>query len=533
MPRNWGVIFVVDRRLLIKNRLIYMNLKKCILILALLVPMAARAQYRGEERPVTDTTLVLTLDDALKIALSENVSVKVADMEVERTKYARKGSYGQLFPQISASGMYSYAIQKQKVYFGSDSEDEGSGGGGGMAGMMAGMMEPIMYYIQQLYAATSTPFVPYVSPVKPQEESSSGDDAIEMGRRNQVSLGLSASMPLVNLQLWESLRLTGDQVELAVEQARESRLGTVTSVKQAYYSVLMAKASYEVYNAVYENAVENCKLTERRHHVQKASDMDLSRAQANVAAAIPNLYNAENSITLALWQLKAVMGLDLDRAIDVAGRLEDYAQHMFYDLNEGSEASLDRNSQMRQLATQAEMLAKQIRMQQYAYVPSLSMQLSYNYYTQSDKFNLSQWKWLPSSTLVFNLSIPIFSGGQRYHAIKQTRVQASELELQRVNAERQLRIGIRQSLSTMETSMRSYDAAREALKSAEKAYDVAAKSYEVGRSTLTDLNNTELTLTQTRLQALQAVYNFVNAKAGLEQTLGYDFTDETATLENE
>ena len=506
-----------------------MRIKKGILILALLFPLVAQAQFKGEERPGTDSTVVLTLDDALKIALSENVSIKVADKEVERTKYAQKGSYGQLFPQISASGMYSYAIKKQKVYFGSDSEDSGSGSsGGGMAAMYASMLDPIMYYIEQLYLATNTPFVPYVAPTTPEEEKSSGDGAIEMGRRNQVTLGLSASMPLVNFQLWESLRLTGDQVEMAVEQARESRLGTVTSVKQAYYAVLMAKASYEVYNAVYENAVENCKLTERRYNAQKASEMDLSRAQANVAAAIPNLYNAENAIYLALWQLKAVMGIDLDRAIDVTGSLEDYAQHMFYDINEGGEATLDRNSQMRQLATQAEMLARQIRMQQYAYLPSLSMQLSYNYYTQSDKFNLSQWKWLPSSTLVFNLSIPIFSGGQRYHAIKQTRVQADELDLQRVNTERQLRIGIRQSLSTMETSMRSYDAAKDALKSAEKAYDVAAKSFEVGRSTLTDLNNTELTLTQTRLQALQAVYNFVNAKAGLEQTLGYDFTDETA-----
>ena len=506
-----------------------MRIKKGILILALLFPLVAQAQFKGEERPGTDSTVVLTLDDALKIALSENVSIKVADKEVERTKYAQKGSYGQLFPQISASGMYSYAIKKQKVYFGSDSEDSGSGSsGGGMAAMYASMRDPIMYYIEQLYLATNTPFVPYVAPTTPEEEKSSGDGAIEMGRRNQVTLGLSASMPLVNFQLWESLRLTGDQVEMAVEQARESRLGTVTSVKQAYYAVLMAKASYEVYNAVYENAVENCKLTERRYNAQKASEMDLSRAQANVAAAIPNLYNAENAIYLALWQLKAVMGIDLDRAIDVTGSLEDYAQHMFYDINEGGEATLDRNSQMRQLATQAEMLARQIRMQQYAYLPSLSMQLSYNYYTQSDKFNLSQWKWLPSSTLVFNLSIPIFSGGQRYHAIKQTRVQADELDLQRVNTERQLRIGIRQSLSTMETSMRSYDAAKDALKSAEKAYDVAAKSFEVGRSTLTDLNNTELTLTQTRLQALQAVYNFVNAKAGLEQTLGYDFTDETA-----
>ena len=500
-----------------------MQAKKMILALLLFIPSAAWAQYQGTERPVTDTALVISLDDALKIALSENTSVKVADMEIQRQKYAKKGAYGALFPQINASGMYSYAIQKQKVFFGSD-DDSGSGSssGGGMASMMAGLMEPIMYYIEQLYTATSTPFVPYVP--KPNDEpATSGSDPIEMGRRNQVQLGLTAAMPLVNLQLWESLRITGDQVELAVEKARESRLGTVASVKQAYFAVLMAKASYEVYNAVFENAARNLKLTESRYNVQKASEMDLARAKSTYAAAIPNVYNAENSIRLGLWQLKAVMGLDLDRAIDVQGRLSDYTEHMFYDINEAEEATLDRNTQMQQLAIQAEMLAKQIRMQQYAYVPSLNMQLSYNYYTQSDKFNLSQWKWLPSSTMVFSLTIPIFSGGQRYHAIKQTRVQADELDLQRENAERQLRIGIRQSLGTMDTAMRTYDASKEALTSAEKAYDIAVKSYQLGKSTLTDLNNVELTLTQSRLAVSQAIYNFVIAKAGLEQTLGYDF----------
>ena len=504
-----------------------MSLKKVLIALALLVPAVARAQFQGTERPAGDSTIVLSLDDALKIALSENTSVKVADMEIQRVKYAQKGSYGQLFPQINATGAYNYAIKKQKVYFGSDSDDSGSSSGGGMAAMYSSMLEPIMYYIQQLYTATNTPFVEYVAPAPdPSSSSSSGDGAIEMGRTHQVTLGLSASMPIVNFQLWESLRITGDQVELAVEQARESRLGTVASVKQAYYAVLMAKASYDVYNAVYENAVQNYKLTETRYKAARASELEMARAQSSLAAAIPNLYNAENAIYLSLWQLKAVMGVDLDRAVDVQGKLEDYAQHMFYDVNEGTEASLDRNTQLRQLAAQAEMLSKQIRMQQYAYLPSLSMQVSYNYYTQSDKFNLSQWKWLPSSTLVFSLSIPIFSGGQRYHAIKQTRVQADELALQRENAERQLRIGIRQSLSTMDTSMKSYDAAKEALKSAEKAYDIATKSYQVGKSTLTDLNNTELTLTQTRLLAAQAMYNFVVAKAGLEQTLGYDFTEE-------
>ena len=492
----------------------------------ILLVLPAFAQYKEAEQPEGDK-VVLTLDDALKIALSENTSVKVADLEIQRQEYARKGSYGSLLPQVSASGMYSYALKKQKVYFGSDKKDEdGEGsGGGGMAGMMAALMNPIMYYIEQLYAGTGVPFVPYVDPGSSQEGGSSSSEPMEMGRSHSVTFGLSAQMPLVNLQLWESLRLSGDQVELAVEQARESRLGTVASVKQAYYAILFAKEAYNVYNSVFENAVENFRLTEMRYNAAKASELDLTRAKANVAAAIPNLYNAENSVELALWQLKAVMGVDLDRNIDVAGSLAEYADQMFSDIAEGNEASLDGNSTLRQLAQQAEMMARQIRMQQYAYLPTLSLTFSYSYLTQSDIFNLSQWKWFPSSTIGVSLSIPIFSGGQRYHAIKQARVQADELDLQRENTERQLRIGIRQSLGTMDTAMRTYDASKEALVSAEKAYDIAVKSYQLGKSTLTDLNNTELVLTQSKLAVSQAIYNFVIAKAGLEQTLGYDFNE--------
>ena len=488
--------------------------------------MPAFAQYQEAAPQDSAGRVVLTLEDALKIALSENTSVQVADMEIQRQEYARKGSYASLLPQVSASGMYSYALKKQKVYFGSDKQDDdGESSGGGMASMMASLMNPIMYYIEQLYAGTGVPFVPYVDPNQGQQGGSSSSEPMEMGRTHSVTFGVSAQMPVVNFQLWESLRLSGDQVELAVEQARESRLGTVASVKQAFYAILFAKEAYNVYNSVYENAVENYRLTEMRYNAAKASELDLTRAKSNVAAAIPNLYNAENSVELALWQLKAVMGVDLQRNIDVAGSLEEYAGQMFSDIAEGSEATLEGNTTLRQLAQQAEMLSRQIRMQQYAYLPTLALTFSYSYLTQSDIFNLSQWKWFPSSTVGLSLSIPIFSGGQRYHAIKQTRVQADELDLQRENAERQLRIGIRQSLGTMDTAMRTYDASKEALASAEKAYDIAVKSYQLGKSTLTDLNNTELVLTQSRLAVSQAIYNFVIAKAGLEQTLGYDFNE--------
>ena len=497
-----------------------MCVRKLVIVLALLVPSIAWAQFQGNERPAGDSTLVLSLEDAIKIALSENTSVKVADMEIQRTEYARKGTYAALFPQVSGSGSYQRTIKKQVMYMGGGDD---SGSGSGSSSMFSGILEPIEWYLNQLIAQHPGAIQPYVPEPTPETDNSGG---IAVGRLNTWSAGISASMPLVNAQLWKSISLSADQVELAVEKARESRLGTVTSVKQAYYAILLAKEAFEVYKQVYENAVENFRQTETKYNVQKASELDLTRAKSNVAAAIPNVYNAESSVMLALWQLKAVMGLDLEREIDVKGSLDDYAQTMFRDLNEGENSDLEKNTTLRQLDMQAEQLAKTVRMQQYAYLPSLNLSFAYSFNAMTDNFKFSEYRWTPYSYVGLSLSIPIFSGGQRYYAIKQTRVQADELALQRQNTERQLRIGIRQNLQTMDTAMRTYDAAREAAGTAQKAYDIAAKSYQLGKSTLTDLSNTELTLTQTKLQAVQAVYNFVVAKASLEQTLGYDFTEE-------
>ena len=55
-----------------------------------LLPLAASAQHQTNDAPEA-APVTLTLEQALQIALDENVSVKVADMEIERTGYAKKG----------------------------------------------------------------------------------------------------------------------------------------------------------------------------------------------------------------------------------------------------------------------------------------------------------------------------------------------------------------------------------------------------------------------------------------------------------
>ena len=292
----------------------------------LLASFSASAQYKAnantedapktevqtilEEAEAAETPVIITLEQALEIALSENVSVKVADMEIKRTEYAKKGSYAALFPQIDASGAYQRTIKKQAMYM-----------------AMGEGQEPMK---------------------------------IEVGMYNSLNGSVSAAMPLVSAQLWQSIKISGMDVELAVEKARSSRLETVTQVKNAYFAILLSKEAFSVYKDVYENAMGNLEQVQKRYDAQKASEFELVRAKTTVEQAIPNVYNAESSIVLALWQLKAVLGVDLDMNIEVAGSLADYAQHMLYDIHQHDNVSLTNNSAMKQLAIQTEMLASML-----------------------------------------------------------------------------------------------------------------------------------------------------------------------------
>ena len=491
-----------------------------VMLLGLLcTSVSVNAQYKEtlEQAESSETPVVITLEQALEIALGENISVKVADLEIKRTEYARKGAYASLFPQIDITGSYQRTIKKQVMYMDFDM----SSLTGGMAGAGAGSGEGS----ESGTGAENGAGTAGSGSSSSSSSSSSSGGGLEVGRLNTLNAGVTAAMPLVNAQLWESLKISGLDVELAVEKARASRLDMVTQVKNAYFATLFAKEAFNVYKEVYENAVRNLEEAKKKFDAEKVSEFEVIRAKTSVANAIPNVYNAESSVILALWQFKAVLGVDLDMNIDVAGELGDFSQQMFYDIHQHDEISLDRNTTMKQLAIQAEQLAKNIRIQQYANIPSLSLAFNFAMNTMANDVKFSEFKWTPYSYVALSLNIPVFAGGKRYQAIRQAKNQYQQVQLQTLNTERQLKIAIRQSLNTMEMNMKSYYAAQDAVAAAQKAYDIAEASYKVGRSTLIELNDAQLALTQAQLSESQAVYNFVTAKAQREQTLGQDFIE--------
>ena len=412
----------------------------------------------------------ITLDEAIEIALSESNSIKIAEMTIEKTGYAKKGAYSALYPNISANGSYQRTLKKQV-----------------MAMEMAGQaME------------------------------------IEVGMSNNVSAGVTAAMPLINAQLWQSLKLSALDVELAIEQARSSRISMVSQVKQAFYSVLLAKEAYNVYKEVYDNALKNFEDVEKKYNVGKASEFEYLRAKVNVNNAEPEVFSAENTVTLAIWQLKAIMGIDLATELDVEGSLSDYSNELVASLANDT-ISFENNTNLLQLKLQDEMLNRTIKMTKFQYIPTLSAQFSYNYMALGNTFDMN---WNPYSMVALSLNIPIFDGFLKRNNIRQYQKTQDILRLNIEDVERNLNIAMENYRNEMNTSVKRYTAAETTLEMAQKSYDISQKMYEVGKATLVELNDAQLALTQAQLTMSQAIFQYMTNKAAIEELMGVDYVKE-------
>lgn len=389
----------------------FLKPKLALLLLAVAATQSARAQ----------DTLRVTLQEAVRIALSENPTIKVAGQEIKLKKEARREAYSGLFPEANLVGSYSRAIKKQSF-------------------AMEGKV-------------------------------------IEVGTDNTYSGGLSVSLPVFAPALYKSISLTKTDVDLAVEKARSSRLDMVNQVTKAFYQLLLAQDSYEVLLKSYKQSEDNYHVVKAKYEQGSVSEYDKISAEVQMRSLKPTVVSARNGVNLATLQLKVLMGMEAEVNVAVDGNLKDYEMSMFTRQAMPRPNNLINNSTLKQLELNALQLKQNLKLQYTNFMPTLSASFQYMYTSMNDNFKFKEYDWRPYSTLGLNLTIPLFKGSN-FTKLKQTRIQMKQLEENRINTERQLTMQATSYLDNMAASTEQVVSNKEAVFQAEKGRTIAEKRYE-------------------------------------------------------
>ncbi|WP_255417281.1 TolC family protein [Proteiniphilum sp. X52] len=475
-----------------------MNLRSKILLLLMVPGLAGLSRATARQ---TDS-LRIDLNRALEIALSENPTIKVADMEITKKQYAKKSAYGALMPQMDLIGQYQRAIKRQTVYF-----DEGFSliGGGINPGDYTDKELEVLQVLQKVMGG----------------DTESSGEGIQMGRFNSWSAGLNVSLPLVVPSLWKNIQMSEVDIQLSMEKARASRIDLVNQVKKSFFSLLLAQDSHDVFRKTYETDSINLEDIRLRYNQGIVAEYDVITADVRLKSLIPSILQSENMMKIAELQLKMLMGIDSDLPLKVVGSLDDYQKSMF-DAIIPADTSLINNSDIRQFDLQAEQALKAYELQKLQYAPSLVTSFNWTYMSQNNDFKINTYRWDPYSMLGVTLQIPLFSGGQRYHNLKQSQLQLWQLDEQRKDVERGLKLSIRNNYDLIHKNIEQVVAAQSSVEQARKGHEITLKRYETGMGTIVDVNAAALAVLNAELQYRNAIYDYLSAKADLEKVLGYD-----------
>ena len=430
----------------------------------------------------------VSLDECLTIALSDNPTVKIADMEVERLDYSKREVIGQLLPTIDFGATYSRMLAKQVMYMNMDGF--GDMGGNGNDGA--------------------------------EENSRAGekkDNGIKMGLDNSYSLGFQASLPLIAPQLWKSIGVSDTQILRSLESARQSRQSLVNQVKNAYYTLLLAQDSRKVIQESYDMAALTNRTYQQQREAGAASDYDVLRTSVAMKNIEPEIVQADIAIKQARLQLLILMGLDSNFELEAASQLSDYEASM-YETVLSINPDYSGNSDLRLLDIDSKLLKQNLDIQKLAFVPTLSLTANYNWTSMSNGSPFSNFRWNPYSTIGVTLSVPIFHGGQRINKVKQAKIQYAETQWQRENLERSISMQVDLAIDNIQLNVKQIASSSESVAEADSAHTIMEKSFGVGAASYLDLRDSELSLTRARLAYYQAIYNYLVAGSNLELLLG-------------
>lgn len=439
-----------------------MSLRKGVLLLWALCFGAGIHQANAGE------VLQLTLDEALKIALSDNPTIKVADQDIELKKVSAKEAWQSLLPTVDLNGTITYTIKTATMNI-----------GGNQVKM--------------------------------------GNDA-----SNTWNGALNISLPVYAPAVYRTMKMTQDDIALAAEKSRASRLDLINQVTKAYYQLMLAQDSYAVLQKSYNYSEENYKVVKAKYEQGSVSEYDKISAEVQMRNIKPNVVAAANAVNLAKTQMKVLLGIgDPELEVQIQDNLKNYEQTV-HEHDPLQQVSLEQNTTLRQFTFNQKMLDHSLRIQKSSFIPTLALNYQYQYQALfNQNFQFWNYNWTPSSTLALTLSIPLFHA-DNFTKMKTTRIQMQQLAENRLNTERQLNMQVQTYLDNMQASNEQMASNKESVAQAEKGLLIAQKRYDVGRGTILELNSSEVALTQAELTYNQAIYDYLTARADLDCLIGND-----------
>ena len=501
-----------------------------------------------------DDPVVLTLRAAVGMALKQNLNLKAAQLDVREADAQVREAWGNLYPSLDLTGSYTRNVVTANPFAGSDVTS--FFGGGGETEWLA------FNERRRLDMNPSTDPISYRAFTQRQRDSiaaagislgGGGDNPF--GVDNQFNGGLQLTQTLYSKRAFASVR-GSEQFKEVSRHARDREVQRTTNeVVTSFYQALLAQERASVRKQRVKRAQKT--LQEVSMQVQRGVTPKAQRlgAEVELSNARTQMIEARNAADLAQDNLKRTIGLSPQTPIQLKGDLEnqqeDGLQQVSLEtisMSKAVDQAIENRPDLQRARLNVELRSIQKEASRAEFFPRVEAIANFNYsgrvpdnrsqvlttdpqdptnpfyYRERSRGFFSDDFWNPSFSVGLQFSWNIFNGFQSSSRLQQAEIQRQRAQTQLEQLRQAVQVEVRRAIRNLENARERIQAQEANVRRAELNYDHMSERVDEGVARPIELREASDQLDQSRLNYLQAVYDYLVARSDLETALGQPLT---------
>lgn len=439
-------------------------LPKAGFLLAVLVAPGVAPGSAGAQQ--TSDSLRLTVAGAVERALAANEEARIARAAVDRTEGQVREAFARAMPTIDGSYRFTRNLQRPAIFFEQDGETE----------------------------------------------------QVAIGNETEHAFDVTLEQPVVDFSLGSAVK-AARHGSRASEASYERTLSDVAlRTRRSYYDVLLAGANLKVAENALELAQGRLDQVQLFYDVGTAAEFDLLTAQVALEGARPNRIRAENTLRLAVNELKRVTGIPYGIALDLADTLG--YEPVEVGLEEAVLTALENRGDLVAQRETVELSQELVDVQRSEALPSLSLLLNLNRRSSSNELWPEDRDFTQSATAALALDIPIFDGRRTQGRTLQARADHVAAVERLHGLARDIELEVMDAWHSVQAAAEEVAATAASVERARRAYDIATIRFRSGLSTQLELDEAEQSLIEAQSNRAEGLYLHVLGRARLAHAMG-------------
>jgi len=337
----------------------------------------------------------------------------------------------------------------------------------------------------------------------------------------QASLSISIAM----FENMKRLRLDYEGGLISYEKAKSQ---LERDVRKAYHNMLLVQENIALLRGSFQNVERQVQMAQANFNAGLAPELTLLQARVALGNMLPLIDQAENGLKLTMAQFAMYLGLSYDTPFELIPVNEDNV-FISLDVKEMISKAASGKPDIHELRHTILMLQSARKAQFNSLLPALT--LSWN--TQP-VFIRDPWKdswgekdnWQKSGGLTISLGLRLHSlipFSADYQGIKNLDDQINTANIGLSQMIQGTEIEIYNTVLSLEKTRLSAEAQTQTVDLAERSYRLTEQAYQAGLQDLFQVQSAEQSLRQARVQMLEQQFNYLNGLIDLEYSIGVPF----------